>query len=194
MCQKNPPPSKKKACYTCCAACRSYEALPSISNWLPDLQSFPVSLTPTLILTPTYLTLTPLTTSGDPLVKAINDGRYQATNRPPRPRWLTRGQVQLVPTKPEDTLDYRKPFLVFLASWYCANLNPPVEDGLNAQIAVLGYLREKKTFKHLIKIVRSCFCTLSQQSNSQPSNLTRSTQACTRRFPTNCWCRRPAEQ
>ena len=52
----------------------------------------------------------------------------------------TKGQAMLVAGPAEDTIDLLKPFLFVLSAFYCMHLRPSVDEGTEAETAVLATL------------------------------------------------------
>ena len=89
--------------------------------------------------------------AGEPLKKAIKDGRFPADYMPKGRN--TRGQTILVPLPLGRQFNLRPPFQLFMAAGYCRKLSPPVEDGTKGQRAVLGFLRQKRIYAQVVKVL-----------------------------------------
>ena len=93
----------------------------------------------------------PPVVAGESLRKAIKRGRFTEDYSPKRSR-NTRGQPVLVPLEEEREVNIKRPFLMFLTAVYCLELCPPVDDGTEAQSAVLGFLGERLVFSHIASV------------------------------------------
>jgi hypothetical protein len=92
----------------------------------------------------------PPVVSGVSLKRAIAAGRFPASYRPRTLARNTRNQQVLVPMPPAQELNLLQPFFLFMASGYCKELHPLVEDSSDAAKAVLGFMMQIKTKTQLL--------------------------------------------
>lgn len=94
-------------------------------------------------------------TAGEPVLKAIREGRFPVGYEPPRKKGYTRGQTMLVPCVGARRMDLKITFQFTTAILYCDHLRPVIEEGTDGFNAVLGFLREKRVFSGLMANVRT---------------------------------------
>ena len=93
--------------------------------------------------------------AGEPVLKAIREGRFPVGYEPRRKKGYTRGQTLLVPCVGERAMDLKITFQFATAILYSKKLLPPVEEGTDGFNAVLGFLRENRVFSGLMANVRT---------------------------------------
>lgn len=76
----------------------------------------------------------------------------------------TRGQHVLVKAAGPHLSDYKTPFLVVMAVWYCHIAKPGVEEGTDAAHAVLAVMLEDGTCRALLStvcVIQICYQGMS---------------------------------
>ena len=102
---------------------------------------------------------------GESAKKAIERGVDVAAMASPSQRGRVKHHVQLYPVQQEpgeDVMNILQPFLLVVAAAYCKELDPPIEDGCDAQEAVLGFLVTEKAKAKLVgQVCKRCLSMTS---------------------------------
>ena len=93
---------------------------------------------------------------------------------------------QLVAGKPEETIDCLSTFLFVLHIYYCMHLDPPVDQGSVAEVAVLKTLMGANCKIQLLKSMKTRF-QVNPRHLSTTSIHNINPRPCCRNGPTNPW-------
>ena len=93
--------------------------------------------------------------AGESRRKAIREGRYKPPPSAIYKRGQTRGQRKLIELQPPvGPVNMFHLFVLVIGAAYCEYIKPAVDDGTDASLAVMAYLRNKAVKAKLLAHVR----------------------------------------